>query len=67
MISSSVVADLGKSDKLKGNAEALATVTGIIDGTGSCGSAIGQFMIPNLQHWYGWNSVFYGFMAMVGN
>ncbi|CAA93414.3 Major facilitator superfamily (MFS) profile domain-containing protein [Caenorhabditis elegans] len=65
MISSSVVADLGKSDKLKGNAEALATVTGIIDGTGSCGSAIGQFMIPNLQHWYGWNSVFYGFMAMM--
>ncbi|KAF1758422.1 hypothetical protein GCK72_014880 [Caenorhabditis remanei] len=65
MISSSVVADLGKSDKLKGNAEALATVTGIIDGTGSCGSAIGQFMIPNIQHWYGWNSVFYGFMAMM--
>ncbi|CAL2041180.1 unnamed protein product [Caenorhabditis brenneri] len=65
MISSSIVADLGKSDKLKGNAEALATVTGIIDGTGSCGSAIGQFMIPNIQNWYGWNAVFYGFMAMM--
>uniref|UniRef100_A0A8R1IQV7 Major facilitator superfamily (MFS) profile domain-containing protein n=1 Tax=Caenorhabditis japonica TaxID=281687 RepID=A0A8R1IQV7_CAEJA len=67
MIASSIVADLGKSEKIKDNAEALSTVTGIIDGSGSVGSAIGQFMIPVIQHRFGWNSVFYGFMAMVGN
>lgn len=33
MIASSIVADLGKSKKLKDNAEALSTVTGIIDGS----------------------------------
>jgi sugar phosphate permease len=41
MISSACSADLGKQDALKGNARAISTVTGIIDGTGTLGSAAG--------------------------
>lgn len=65
MISSSITADLGKCDQLRGNAEALSTVTGIIDGTGSIGAAIGQWFIPSVQHCFGWDAVFYGFIVMV--
>ena len=32
---------------MQGNSEALATVTGIIDGTGSVGAAIGQVTLPS--------------------
>jgi MFS transporter, OPA family, solute carrier family 37 (glycerol-3-phosphate transporter), member 3 len=41
MISSACSADLGKQDALKGNSRAVSTVTGIIDGTGTLGSAAG--------------------------
>lgn len=65
MISSSITADLGKCEQLRGNAEALSTVTGIIDGTGSIGAAFGQWLIPSVQHWFGWDAVFYGFIVMI--
>lgn len=42
MISSAISADLGRQDLVKGSSEALATVTGIVDGTGSIGAAVGQ-------------------------
>ncbi|MEQ2159603.1 hypothetical protein GOODEAATRI_024709 [Goodea atripinnis] len=42
MISSAISADLGRQDVLRGSQEALATVTGIVDGTGSIGAAVGQ-------------------------
>ena len=42
MISSAISADLGRQDALRGSQEALATVTGIVDGTGSIGAAGGQ-------------------------
>lgn len=42
MISSAISADLGRQEALMGNQEALATVTGIVDGTGSIGAAGGQ-------------------------
>jgi MFS transporter, OPA family, solute carrier family 37 (glycerol-3-phosphate transporter), member 3 len=41
MISSACSADLGKQEALKGNSRAVSTVTGIIDGTGTLGSAAG--------------------------
>jgi sugar phosphate permease len=41
MISASCSADLGKQEALKGNSRAVSTVTGIIDGTGTLGSAAG--------------------------
>jgi OPA family glycerol-3-phosphate transporter-like MFS transporter 3 len=42
MISSAISADLGRQEALRGSQEALATVTGIVDGTGSIGAAAGQ-------------------------
>lgn len=42
MISSAISADLGRQEALQGSQEALATVTGIVDGTGSIGAAAGQ-------------------------
>ncbi|KAL7982302.1 hypothetical protein Chor_009900 [Crotalus horridus] len=39
MISSAISADLGHQEAIKGSSEALATVTGIVDGTGSIGAA----------------------------
>ena len=41
MISAACSADLGKQEALKGNSRAISTVTGIIDGTGTMGSAAG--------------------------
>lgn len=38
LITTAVSADLGTHQSLKGNAKALATVTAIIDGTGSIGN-----------------------------
>ncbi|ELW68841.1 Sugar phosphate exchanger 3 [Tupaia chinensis] len=42
MISSAISADLGRQELIRGSSEALATVTGIVDGTGSIGAAVGQ-------------------------
>ena len=61
--SAAISADLGRQKALKGNAEALSTVTGIIDGTGSLGAAIGQVAVPHMQVQFGWRVVFYLFMA----
>ena len=38
IISAAICADMGRMKELRGNAEALATVTGIVDGTGSVGA-----------------------------
>ena len=43
LITTAVSADLGTHKSLKGNSKALATVTAIIDGTGS----IGRFISPS--------------------
>lgn len=65
LISAACSADLGKQQALHGNAEALATVTGIVDGTGSVGAALGQVVIPSLYQLINWNAVFYMFMLMI--
>ena len=41
MITTTAATDLGKQDILKNNEKALGTVSGIIDGTGSLGAALG--------------------------
>ncbi|XP_061187885.1 sugar phosphate exchanger 3-like isoform X2 [Saccostrea echinata] len=64
LVSAAISADLGKQGPVQGNSEALATVTGIIDGTGSVGAAIGQILVPVIQDGLGWRSVFYLFMLM---
>uniref|UniRef100_A0A0R3S6J2 Sugar phosphate exchanger 3 n=1 Tax=Elaeophora elaphi TaxID=1147741 RepID=A0A0R3S6J2_9BILA len=65
LISSAVSADLGKAEQIRGSSEALSTVTGIIDGTGSVGAGIGQLLIPEIEVLFGWTAVFYGFIFMV--
>lgn len=64
MVSSVVAADLGQQEVVR-NKEALATITGIVDGTGTVGAAIGQIVIPLLLVSSGWESVFYFLTIML--
>uniref|UniRef100_A0A672GXB5 Sugar phosphate exchanger 3 n=1 Tax=Salarias fasciatus TaxID=181472 RepID=A0A672GXB5_SALFA len=64
MISSAISADLGRQEALRGSQEALATVTGIVDGTGSIGAAGGQYLVSLIESKLGWMSVFYFFIVM---
>ena len=60
LITTAVSADLGTHESLKGNARALATVTAIIDGTGSIGAAIGPMLTGWISaHTDDWNDVFF--------
>lgn len=45
LIASTVAADLAQNEKVKGNQEAISTVTGIINGTGGIGAALGQVVV----------------------
>lgn len=65
MISATITADLGQQGPIQGNQEALATVTGIVDGTGSVGASIGQILVPLIQNTWNWFYVFYFFIALV--
>lgn len=56
MISAACSADLGKQEALKGNQRAVSTVTGIIDGTGTMGTAAGQLIVGVTQPHYGWQN-----------
>ncbi|KAL5014851.1 hypothetical protein ScPMuIL_009121 [Solemya velum] len=64
LVSAAISADLGRQEGLHGSSEALATVTGIVDGTGSIGAAIGQILVPVIQQSFDWHAVFYLFMLM---
>ncbi|ETN72429.1 transporter, major facilitator family protein [Necator americanus] len=64
LIVGTISVDLGSQPALAGNAKAMATVSGLIDGTGSVGSAFGQIFVPVLQNSFGWGSVFYLFMTL---
>lgn len=58
LITTAVTADLGTQSTVKGNSRALATVTAIIDGTGSVGAALGPLLAGYIST-RGWNSVFF--------
>lgn len=58
LITTAVAADLGTQRLIKGNSRALATVTAIIDGTGSVGAALGPLLAGYIST-RGWNSVFF--------
>ncbi|GAU98977.1 hypothetical protein RvY_10043 [Ramazzottius varieornatus] len=62
LITTAVSADLGTHPSLTGNAKALATVTAIIDGTGSMGAAFGP-LAAGLISTRGWDAVFYSLTA----
>lgn len=64
MISATITADLGKQGAIQGNKEGLATVTGIVDGTGSVGAALGQLFVPLIQSRFDWFYVFYFFIIL---
>lgn len=57
LITTAVSADLGTQSLIKGNSRALATVSAIIDGTGSVGAALGPLLAGYIST-RGWNSVF---------
>ncbi|KAF4374785.1 hypothetical protein CsatB_004330 [Cannabis sativa] len=63
LITTAVSADLGTHSSLRGNSRALATVTAIIDGTGSVGAALGPLLTGFLST-KGWDTVFV--MLMLG-
>ncbi|XAR54900.1 Glycerol-3-phosphate-transporting ATPase [Bertholletia excelsa] len=63
LITTAVSADLGTHKSLRGDARALATVTAIIDGTGSVGAALGPLLTGFLST-KGWDAVF--LMLMLG-
>ena len=58
LITTAVSADLGTQNLIKGNSRALATVTAIIDGTGSVGAALGPLLAGYIST-RGWNRVFF--------
>ncbi|CAH9134165.1 unnamed protein product [Cuscuta epithymum] len=57
LITTAVSADLGTHRSLRGDSRALATVTAIIDGTGSLGAALGPLLTGFLST-KGWDAVF---------
>uniref|UniRef100_A0A1B6D3H7 Sugar phosphate exchanger 3 n=1 Tax=Clastoptera arizonana TaxID=38151 RepID=A0A1B6D3H7_9HEMI len=61
LITTAVSAELGTHRSLQGNSKALATVTSIIDGTGSIGAAVGPYLAGVVSQW-GWGNVFYMLM-----
>ncbi|XP_061354831.1 putative glycerol-3-phosphate transporter 4 [Gastrolobium bilobum] len=63
LITTAVSADLGTHSSLKGDSRALATVTAIIDGTGSVGAALGPLLTGFIST-KGWDEVF--FMLTIG-
>ncbi|KAJ6644305.1 Glucose-6-phosphate exchanger SLC37A2 [Pseudolycoriella hygida] len=58
LITTSVSTELGTHSSLEGNSKALATVTAIIDGTGSIGAAVGP-LIAGIVSSSGWENVFH--------
>lgn len=62
LITTAVSADLGTHSSLEGNSRALATVTAIIDGTGSIGAAIGPLLTGYISA-TSWSAVFTMLMA----
>lgn len=63
LITTAVSAELGQHPSLQGSKKALATVTAIIDGTGSVGAAIGPLLAGPLSGTSHWERVFYMLMA----
>jgi len=63
LITTAVSAELGQHPSLKGSHKALATVSAIIDGTGSIGAAVGPLLAGPLSGNNHWENVFYMLMA----
>jgi sugar phosphate permease len=64
IISSVCAADLGKQSTIQGNEKAISTITGIIDGTGSAGSAIGQLIVGYTLPHLSWRKGYLGVISV---
>jgi len=62
LITTAVSANLGTHPCLQGNTKAMATVTAIIDGTGSMGAALGPLLTGIISP-TGWDNVFFMLIA----
>lgn len=56
LITSVMATDLGRDPSLEGNSKAAATVTGILDGTGSFGAVVQGLAMGWISNTFGWNS-----------
>ncbi|KAL5500165.1 hypothetical protein EMCRGX_G011675 [Ephydatia muelleri] len=63
IISAAVTSDLGTHPTLKKDENFKATVTGIINGTGAIGAAIGPLLAGWITNDYGWDKTFYVLMG----
>ncbi|CAG9794617.1 unnamed protein product [Diatraea saccharalis] len=63
LITTAVSTELGTHASLAGDASALATVTAIIDGTGSVGAAVGPLLAGVVSAQGAWRRVFYALVA----
>ena len=63
LINGAVAADLGTHPSLRGSAKALSSVTGIIDGSGSVGAALGQQLVALVVDKADWTAAFYVLIA----
>jgi OPA family glycerol-3-phosphate transporter-like MFS transporter 3 len=63
IISSAVAVDLAQNPDIENKDEAMATVTGIVDGTGGFGAAVGVLIMGVLSD-YSWLWVFLFMIAM---
>ncbi|XP_011311846.1 sugar phosphate exchanger 2 isoform X2 [Fopius arisanus] len=63
LITTAVSAELGTHPSLGDNSKAVATVTAIIDGTGSIGAAVGPLLAGLVSRWMGWHNVFHMLMT----
>ncbi|KAF2357601.1 Major facilitator superfamily [Trinorchestia longiramus] len=66
LITTAVSAELGQHSTLQNSAKALATVSAVIDGTGSVGAALGPFMTGIVADHFGWEQVFIMLMISSG-
>ena len=57
IVAATATADLSKGNVLKDNQKSLATVSGILDGSGSLGAAFGSLIIGQIRN-SSWNGVF---------
>ena len=56
--------NLGRQELIQVSNEALAIVTGMVDGIGSIGAAMGQYLVSLIQDNLRWMWMFYFFIRM---
>jgi len=59
IVTSAVAADLAEHPSIAGNKQALGTVVGLINGSGSFVAAIGQMIVPYITDSFGWPALWY--------